>query len=259
LHFLLSLAYTAPLKATRRGKGRKFSIPCNLTRRSTIRQFHTLALAFAFAFTAGVSEVRADLLTYNMTGTIQSVGGVGSIPVAVGDQVTWTLQYDSSTSKTLGGSLFSTFSPTSPVITSIVDQTTHTTLFVEPASSLNSAIALTNGVIPFFGNFLASDFHSTSYNATLSLTSNSWLPTLNLASLQLNTVPFNLSSPGSFLFYHHRNYSFTASIDSLSLSDPHISSTTPEPRSLTLFVLGGLILGALSLTGCLSRWWARWV
>ncbi|MGH7171503.1 MAG: PEP-CTERM sorting domain-containing protein [Gemmataceae bacterium] len=211
------------------------------------------AFAFAFALVAGNTEARADLITYNMAGTISSVSPMsynpgGGVPYNVGDHVTWTLQYNPSTPPTSSqsGSMASiTYTMSTPVITNIVDQTTgyH---FSSPPSSGNS-LGLSSG----FGNavFSASagnSMLSPGATLTMSLTNGSLFPTFDLPKLQLNSMPWANSGPNAF------SYSYFFSIptnsgprwnDGFNASAAFVAQTTPaasapEPGSLTLFLLG---------------------
>ncbi len=84
----------------------------------------------------GAREAHADLVTYNMTGTVTSAGnsdfgtivnaGGSFVPgsVNIGDHISWTLQYDRSSP---WGNLF--YTPTAAVLYNVVDRTTGVALY----------------------------------------------------------------------------------------------------------------------------------
>src|SRR5262249_2434667 len=90
-------------------------------RRSVIR--HLIALALL----AGASvEGHADLITYNMTGTVIATDVVNGT-VAVGDRISWTFQYDRSATP-VPATTFNgwNYLQNTPTLFNIVDQTSGT-------------------------------------------------------------------------------------------------------------------------------------
>lgn len=87
-------------------------------------------LILAVALSAGTTKARADLIAYNMTGTITSAND-GYSSFAVGDHISWTLQYNTSmpmyTYATTANNASQLYNP---LITSIVDRTTGSHLYV---------------------------------------------------------------------------------------------------------------------------------
>jgi hypothetical protein len=227
-------------------------------RRSVIRQLIAF-LALALAPWTAATPAQATLITYNMTGTITSAsGGLAN----VGDHIAWTFQYNPNMAPS--GSLTSSqglYTPTNPVITNITDLTTGTQFFSPSSSSETPAAFLTlaRGSSPTSSGWVSvqSIWGSSSQIATSSLwliNSVSNLPTTNLANLQMNNVPFNIRNfEYSYTSFSNptagvTNSSFTASVD--PLSNP---SSTPEPGSLTLFVVGALGLCLRRLHPRLAR------
>lgn len=217
-----------------------------------MRHGFAFAFAFALALVAGNTEARADLITYNMAGTITDVSPVsynpsGVVPYNVGDHVTWTLQYNSSITPTnsYSGSMTGvSYTLSAPVITNIVDQTTgyH---FSSPPSSGNS-LSLESG----FGNAglgatAGSSIFSPSAVLDMNLTSGSLFPTFDLTKLQLNSLPWANSGPNYFSYGDFfspptnsgpgGNYGFNASAAFVAQTPV---ASTPESGSLTLFLLG---------------------
>jgi hypothetical protein len=85
-------------------------------------------LIILFLVAALTSQARADLIAYEMTGTITRVsseinGWSFPLPVARGDHMTWTFQYDRSTPASGGGQGQISYTPNGPLITNLVDQT----------------------------------------------------------------------------------------------------------------------------------------
>lgn len=219
-------------------------------------------LVLAVALTVGATHARADLVSYNMTGTITAVDvdtGLNHPLLAVGDHITWTLQYDPSLPRGFSGNAAApssyNYHPSTNLITRIVDQTTGSSLPLPPVSATTgvSSLQLFNHPPGFFA---ATDQSATKtswgklYSSdSLSMYSNNLLPTFNLADLQLNTVPFALGSTSfggnssDLGYYYNTNsgydhpnalFAFEASVD--SISGP--MAGTPEPGSLTLCLLG---------------------
>lgn len=223
-------------------------------------------LVLAVALMAGTTQVRADLVTYNMSGTVTSVQASDYSSFGVGDHITWTLQYNNSTPVSANDGGYP--SPTTPLITNIVDQTTGAHFFVPSSAdlapwqigvgSLDSQLGLNNSSLnKQTSYFSAGDWVNnipvgeSNYMAVLRLNINGPLPASSLASLQLNNLPVNWSTSSL-------NYSFAEDPmpgdvgDSFTASVTSISSPVygaPEPGSLTLFLLGAAGLAAR----CLSR------
>jgi hypothetical protein len=243
-------------------------------------------MALAFTFVLVPTQVHADLVTYTLTGTIQDVVGYSdmyghvnpgaSLPVAKGDRIAWTVQYDRSTPAKnfpLGVALApgitsfhdSSYSPSGPLITHLVDQTNGFHLYTAPAGSIPagsyspsgtsnfaSLLSLTNflrygspeGSISLLDFQQSTQKGATPYLSDLQLTSNQLLPTL--ANLQLDQVPFRLndpSIPAAQQFSYKGQlpntttyFSFDAQVNSLSAAVSIAS--LPEPGALTLFALG---------------------
>jgi hypothetical protein len=226
-------------------------------------------LVLAIALTAGTTKARADLVTYNMTGTITEAQRYpSSLPFAVGDHISWTVQYDSSAPLTDSGSGWNKYSWSGIAISNIVDQTTGyhfpSYAFTNKGASLVSWVQLGNkypGSDPSLNaNSIQivsggdSESATTGWGAggaTLSLKVLGPLPTLNLADFQLNKLPIVLRNEGYSMFqYGYDAYSgadylgpnFFASVDTI----PGVSYT-PEPGSLTLVLLGAPGLAARGL------------
>lgn len=218
---------------------------------------HTI-LGLAVALAAGTTQARADLVTYNMNGTITSATD-GHSSFAVGDRVSWTLQYNTSmpmyTYTTTANNASQLYNP---LITSIVDRTTGTKLYV-PATLYVPPYLAQAGAMAGAGLSLSSGSSSSisanqyqfdviypeeGYSADLKLNVNGPLPTLNLAKLQLNQLSINTST-SSFGYGLAADMmpgyqaSFDASVDSIAAP-----KYTPEPGSLTLFLLGTAGLAA---------------
>lgn len=228
-------------------------------------------------------------MTYTLTGTIQDVVGYSdgyghvdtrvSPPVAKGDRLAWTIQYDRSSpvapfpsNGALAGWITfyqsSSYSPSGPLITHLVDQTNGFHVYTSPPGSFPagsdspgnpspnsySGLGLTNvqgngrstGSVSF-GDYQQSTGRGTiPYFAELSLNSNHLLSTVKLTNLQLDRVPFRFndpSTPADEQFYYRGQvpnspnyFSFGAQISSVSAADS--IEPLPEPGALTLFVLG---------------------
>lgn len=258
---------------------------------SAIRYFSVLCLAFVLA----PSSVHADLMTYTLTGTVQDVVGYSdmygavnpgaSLPVAKGDRLIWTVQYDASTpvanlpnvsaalvpGVTLQGS---SYLPSGPLITHIVDQTNGFHVYTSrsgsfPANGLppgmspysSSLVGLSNwqkygtsdtGSVTFLDYQPSTRSRMLPYFASLTLYVGQLLPTLNLAKLQLDHVPFRFKDPATSpaLQFSYKGpvsntqtyFSFDAHVDSISAAGSIAS--LPEPGALTLFALGAASLAA---------------
>lgn len=206
-------------------------------------------LVLAVALTAGTTQVRADMVSYTMTGTVISAdlqwrpsGSPPSFPVAAGDRITWTLQYD----RSLPG-----YSTTSLTITNIVDQTTGYHWFPS-LLPVTSTISLADGQWKDMKSIFAAGTHGgssyESYMTALELGYKVSIPMSELMNVQLNSLPLNLSA--SYLQYSWGNdlaaISLVTSVDSISA--PVYGA--PEPGSLTLFLLGA---GGLAIHGIRRR------
>lgn len=225
--------------------------------RSAIRR-----LFFTLLVGALTAEARAGLIEYNMTGTVTSTSSTWWAPpghkappppVATGDHIAWTLQYDPSTPASSSGPGESSYSPAGPVITNLVDQTNGIGGFTDGYYPPWSQSALSLSSTPSSSSLhaeLSTHGVDTGSSAELDLVFNGPLPTSPLANVQLGSVPLNLST--SFLTYdasvNIEGYSFTASVNSISAPIIH----APEPESVTLFLLGTF---GLTVHG---RPWRRW-
>jgi hypothetical protein len=224
-----------------------------------------IILVLTVALVAGTRQAHADLVTYNMNGTITSATD-GHSSFAVGDRISWTLQYSTSmpmyTYKTTADNASQL---NNPLITSIVDRTTGLSLYVpatlyvppyleQAGADAGAGLRLTSGSI---SSISASQYQlgvrspEEGYSADLKLNVNGPLPALNLANLQLNQLSINTST-SSFGYGLAADMmpgwqqSFTASVDSISAP----KYGTPEPGSLTLFLLGA---SGLALRGVHRR------
>ncbi len=176
--------------------------------------------------------------------------------------MTWTLQYDPNTPATLNNvPLSSSYAPASPVISNLVDQTTGFHFSTPSATSLQSGLTLFNA--PQGGFLSAGDTQMSSnqgplYQALLSLLGPSnGFSTLDLSQLPLDQAGIQMTAPygaASILSYYGIpagdggvQLSFTVQVASLS------AVSTPEPGSLTLFVLGAVGLVARRIHSRLRR------
>jgi hypothetical protein len=193
-----------------------------------------------------------------MTGTVTLVSpNTSGLPVNVGDRVAWTLQYDRSlTPLNIPGGP-NIYQHAGMTLSHFVDLTTNT-----PLPSPSGLSSFSGGTLELNpgninqgnGTFIASTSWFNPANGlagfgglTLTSTSNPLVLPSKLADLQLNTVPFDLRA----LNYGYQLppssapvLDFWAKADPLSGSGS-VSSTTPEPGSLTLLALGavGLLAG----------------
>jgi hypothetical protein len=198
-----------------------------------------------------------------------------SHPYAAGDHITWTLRYDSSTADVPGsyGSRYE-MQPNTPVITNIVDQTTGYHFPVLPNSNSGSILTLIRYATNSdpYGNQTRFSFEvnqsswhgpefgngSSTQGVWLQLNSTSTWKETSLANLHLDTIPFAFGPPithnyvSSYLNWVTQSYSLNTSIDSQYASsfgaivDSFAVSvaSTPEPGTLTLFLLGAAGLSA---------------
>jgi hypothetical protein len=217
-------------------------------------------LIIIFLVAALTSQARADIIGYEMTGTVTSAT-VSSpmptasfpLPVARGDRMTWTFQYDRSTPASGGGSGQISYTPNGPLIVNLVDQTNGYHWSIYPGARASSSLYLTSSRDPGQPTSGSSSLHAQSssfgvdagYSTTLNLGFNSPLPNLSLANVQLNRLPLNLlSSHLDFQSWVNvQGYSFEVSVNSISAP----MASNPEPGSLTLFLLGagGLLVSHL--------------
>jgi hypothetical protein len=215
-----------------------------------IRTLIVLALAFL-----APQMVRADLVTYSMTGTVWNLVNQGNLPVHVGDRIGWALQYDRSLqpmpgltdphTTTIGYSM-----SVSPLL-NFVDLTTHTPLN-SPTSNSSSqdfgypsyVLTLTPGSPTRGGaQFIASAEWLRSSDgrysfASLDLENNKGVfSAKDLAHLQLNGIPFDIRS---LQYGYEQATSSAPELEFLVKADP--LSSTPEPRSLVLLTVGATVL-----------------
>jgi hypothetical protein len=188
------------------------------------------------------------MVGYTITGTVENAGfqwrasaTPPPFPVAVGDRITWTLQYDRSLPGQSEPPYFTTtYRTTSLTITNIVDQTNGYHWF-PTLSPVTSTISLTDSQWKAAKSIFAVGTYggnsSESYNTALELDYKVSIPTSELMNLELNRLPLYLYD--SYLQYNWgEDYlaaiSLVTSVDSISA--PVYGS--PEPGSLTLFLLG---------------------
>lgn len=211
-------------------------------------------LVLAIALTAGATHARADqIVTYLMTGTIRSSYNMGrSIN---GDYISWMLQYNASTPGSGSGTSAGNYSTFGAVISDLTDQSKGGSPFAFWTHDTNTSLSLHNASPDNPQSFFDASQSNTTlpgdpaghYSYDLHLNVNGSLPTLNLANLQLSNLPLNLST--SFLNYRAVGMAppgenlFAASVT--SISGPFYA--TPEPGSLTLFLLGVAGLAARGL------------
>lgn len=249
--------YITFLHVPKRWDRYKLPILLQLTWRSAVRR---TILALAVALAAGTTHARADIVRYNMTGRITTGSSIG------GDLISWTLQYDRSTPASNSTSLGRYYPLTGAVITNLVDQTTGYHFLPTPTPSNGSgSLALHlrgyGGVGPLgyiapssmeVWSYYYAGHPLSTYSSYLLLYPKSSLPTLNLANLQLNKIPFALgftpgNAPTSEFDFEKVGYT-TGKIDALfgatvfSISGP--VGPLSEPGSLTLFLLGAVGLAA---------------
>lgn len=208
-------------------------------------------LIITFLVAALTSQARADMIRYELTGTVNSVsvasvmhGGSFPPPVGRGDRMTWTLQYDRSSPVSGSGSGRVSYTLNSPLIINVVDQSNGYHWSVDSGARAMSSLNLSSSrdrKLPNSG-FSSVRAQSSSfgvdagYSTALNLGFNSFLPSMSLANIQLNRLPLNLSS-SSLVFQRWVNvqgYSFEVSVASISAP----MAISPEPGSLTLFLLG---------------------
>lgn len=215
-------------------------------------------LILAAALIAETTKARADMVYYNITGTIRDIVNESSSPTpslsfASGDRITWTLQYDRSVSASISGHGWNQYYLNGPTITNIVDQTTGYHFPTFSPSIMQSAISVDN---PTFisETWGGARFRSAEYTLLQLGTAAGSLPSSNLADLQLNNIPVNPFSGGypSFLKYYipnGNNVGFEASMNSISAP----MHGAPEPGSLTLFLLGAAGLAVRAMRRRLGR------
>jgi hypothetical protein len=164
---------------------------------------------------AGTTQARADIISYNMTGTITSASGSSSF--AAGDHVTWTLQYAPSSPRTSGGvnsaGPWSGYSiPQTNMITNIVDQTTgyHFSL-LPPSDTYSGGIGLQNNNPSSYQHYPSGDIfvyengvtRGINTSISLKLRADGYLPTLNLANLQINNLTLTSNQEYTSLNYNY--------------------------------------------------------
>lgn len=225
-------------------------------------------IAFTLMLVLGTANVRADLVTYSMTATVTQVNvfsptgtqNPSSAPVAVGDRIGWTFQYDRATpliqSATVMDTTMNTYSPAGPLVTHLVDLTKGIALYTAPPGSIPagttrpyssgkpySSLILTRypsrGIFQFQDNPPGTP---TPYNADLALSTSQALPTMNLAQLRLDQLAIELNSPFSQFSYDgnlpgsNGFFDFNAQLNSLA---PSVSiQSVPEPATSTLLAVG---------------------
>lgn len=224
-----------------------------------IRSLLVLALAFL-----APQMVRADLITYNMTGTIWHVVNNGNLPVHVGDRIGWTLQYDRSLppiaekpnpyNESIG------YRMSVPPIFNFVDLTTHTPLNSPTPNASPRDLGYPNYGLTLYprfpnkgpGEFIAdaqwfgfSDSRGSFADFSLE-NNNGGLPAKDLAHLQLDSIPFDIRSLG---YGYEQADSSAPELEFFVKADP--LSSTPEPSSLVLLTVGAA--GLLAARMCSRR------
>lgn len=231
-------------------------------------------LALVVAHAIGVTQARADMVTYTMTGTITSVdvdSGSNHPLLAVGDQISWTLQYDRSLARGISGNAaapyYFNYHPLTNLITNIVDRTTGSSLPLPPVSAASgiSSLRLYTQTPGFFSATDQSATHPSwgkmYASVSLSMYTKGALPSYDLSNLQLNKIPFALRSTSFGGNFSHLGYDYNTNIADSHPSgsyafDATVTSITPadygapEPGSLTLFLLGA---SGLALRGMRRR------
>ncbi|HTU21866.1 MAG TPA: hypothetical protein VMG10_27760 [Gemmataceae bacterium] len=208
-----------------------------------MRQLIAVVITCTFVLAAGNTESRADIFTYNMSGTVRSVEG--GINASVGDHITWTLQYNNSIPLSSSSSGFNEYNMSSPLITNIVNQTTgyHFATLASTSSGLRlESTGSANVPNSAWSTFDAADFRAgtySGYDTQVYMQTNYGyvFPTTQLSNFQLSSIPVSeWNTASSFFTYEvpNTNQWFVASVDSISTS----VVLAPEPRSLTLLLLG---------------------
>jgi hypothetical protein len=177
--------------------------------------------------------------------------------------MTWKLQYDTNAPvrpNSVPG--YDGYAPASPVISNLVDQTNGFHFNTPPSASLQSSLVLynaPNGGFMTVGDTQLGPNHSLLYQTSLSLLGpGSGFSTLDLAKFRLDQAGIQMTGPyytASELTYYGTSsaaegvqLNFSVQVTSLS------AVSTPEPGSLTLFVLG-----AIGLAACRLRLVLRWM
>lgn len=222
-------------------------------------------LILAVTLTAGTTEARADMVAYNMTGTITNAWNAPNSSFAVGDHISWTLQYDNSTpistSGTAAAGSWAGYSSSGYMLTNIVDQTTGYHFPILPPSDMGSSgISLMNNNPGYrnisWGEITAGETAMKGfgyYESSLKLLTAASLPTLDLAKFSFDKLPVIWNSNPSLYsgttqfdyIYQGSNLQqigITATVDSI----PGVHMV-PEPGSLTLFLLGAAGLAVIRL------------
>lgn len=247
---------------------------------------HTV-LVLVVALATGSSEARAELITYNMTGTITDTSATVetwppnrsqyhlrhlSHPYAAGDHISWTLQYNSSTpvANFTGGLNYAA----GVTITNIVDHTTGYHFPIISNIDTNSKLTLSSyaqpGNYPHFtftadqngSNGPAFGNGSSTQRVLLQLSTASYVKPVGLQNLRLNNIPFalgpsiNHKGVVSDLFWVTQEHSYGRSIDSWYVSNfnanvDSISGTGPMVASVP--EPGSLTLFLLGAGGVAAR------
>ncbi|HTU17526.1 MAG TPA: hypothetical protein VMG10_05635 [Gemmataceae bacterium] len=200
-------------------------------------------LVLALALTEGTTQTRADMISYNMTGTIDTTNGssnpAAGLPFNVGDHVTWTLQYNPSIPSSFDNGSYATYPTSSPAITNIVDQTTGYHFFMQSTTqgylslSRNFAGEGTFSVVDSYRPFM-----NFNYGTSLDLSIAGNLPTVELAYFHLNNIAWD-----SRVFSYSYNFAIPGGgTETFSFSTSASIAQSPEPGSLTLFLLGAACL-----------------
>jgi hypothetical protein len=222
-------------------------------------------LVLAVALVAGTAEVRADLVTYNMSGTILDAWNGSNSTFSKGDHLTWTLQYDKSTPLSSsgaapGGSWAGYDVAGKYVLTNIIDQTTGYHFPLLSPSMYNGGIGLSNGTPGGYRGYSWGNMYvdqrsqfipgRNAYSLVGLNLLTAPLPSLDLAKFQFDKLPVVWSNAIPVLPQDNTNFQWiyqngnlqlgiTASVDSIPGA-----LLTPEPGSLMLFLLGAAGLAA---------------
>lgn len=234
---------------------------------------HSRCIAFVLVLVAGSSQGHADLVTYNMTGTLFDAQNPAHAPFANGDKITWTLQYDRSTPLWSSGvysmGSWHLYGMQQNLITNLVDQSSGYHFPLLPAAGPNyaSSIQLSNYRAGGDRNYRygsifimqgAGARHG--YNGTTLDLVTAPLRTLNLADFQFKglsvvynsgAVPsWNLENTHLQYFYEAGKLqtSFYATVNSIPGA-----FMIPEPSSLALFLLGAAGLAARGMRRLMGR------
>jgi hypothetical protein len=197
-----------------------------------------------------------------MTGTVIGTQGANGA-VAVGDRISWTFQYDRSAVPVLTAPNIWTYSQSTPTFFNVVDQTSGAHFYSPQGASLPlpPVVLVSQQDTQTFSSAAVSSYTTWAVNnqglyahAGLEMTVTSGpLPTTNLASLELDSAPFD---PRWLFFDYGTGTLDTIVSDFLNVKvDPLGSpvSAAPEPSAFMLLALGGLALAARRLCPAMKK------